>query len=158
MTHRAIRECRRRCRTSIETSTVNRVFIDTGAFVALRNRAEREHELARSTLAALIEEHALLFTSNYVFAETYTALMVRLGRPEAIEWGKRFRAGDAIELIRIEPDVEQEAWSILETHADKEWSYVDATSFALIEREGFTAAFAFDRHFAQRGLSVLPGP
>jgi predicted nucleic acid-binding protein len=61
-------------------------------------------------------------------------------------------------LIRIESDVEQEAWSILETHADKEWSYVDATSFTLIEREGFTAAFAFDRHFAQRGLSVLPGP
>ncbi|HWX87888.1 MAG TPA: PIN domain-containing protein [Solirubrobacteraceae bacterium] len=142
----------------METSTVNRVFIDTGAFVALRNRAEREHELARSTLAALVEERALLFTSNYVFAETYTALLVRLGRDEAIEWGKRFHAGNAIELIRVEPEVEREAWSILEAHTDKEWSYVDATSFALIEREDFTAAFAFDRHFAQRGLRVLPGP
>jgi predicted nucleic acid-binding protein len=105
-----------------------------------------------------VEEHALLFTSNYVFAETYTALLVRLGRSEAIEWGKRFHASNAIELIRVEPEVEREAWSILETHTDKEWSYVDATSFALIEHEGFTAAFAFDRHFAQRDLSVLPGP
>jgi uncharacterized protein len=105
-----------------------------------------------------VEERASLFTSNYVFAETYTALLVRLGRREAVEWGKRFRAGSAVELIRIEPEVEEEAWSILETHTDKQWSYVDATSFALIEREGFTAAFAFDRHFAQRGLSVLPTP
>jgi uncharacterized protein len=126
--------------------------------VALRNRSEREHELARSTLAELVQERTLLFTSNYVFAETYTALLVRLCRGEAIEWGRRFHAGRAIELIQVEQPVEQEAWSILETHTDKEWSYVDATSFALIERERFTAAFAFDRHFAQRGLSVLPGP
>jgi predicted nucleic acid-binding protein len=133
-----------------------RVFIDTGAFVALRNRAEREHQLAHATLKQLVEESAQLFTSNYVFAETYTALLVRLGRDEAIEWGKRFRAGETIELIRVDQEIEQEAWSILESHADKEWSYVDATSFALIERERLTAAFAFDRHFAQRGLNVLP--
>jgi predicted nucleic acid-binding protein len=135
----------------------NRVFIDTGAFVALRNRAEREHALARTTLKQLVEESAQLFTSNYVFAETYTALLVRVGRNEAIEWGKRFRASDTIELIRADQEVEHEAWSILESHADKEWSYVDATSFALIERERLDAAFAFDRHFAQRGLNVLPG-
>jgi uncharacterized protein len=132
------------------------VFIDTGAFVALRNRAEREHELARATLKQLVAEGAQLFTSNFVFAETYTALLVRLGRGEAIEWGKRFRAGGTIELIRLDLEIEQEAWSILESHTDKEWSYVDATSFALIERERLTAAFAFDRHFAQRGLNVLP--
>jgi predicted nucleic acid-binding protein len=133
------------------------VFIDTGAFVALRNRAEQEHELARATLAALVKERALLFTSNYVFAETYTALLVRLGRHEAIQWGKRFLAGKTIELIRVEHELELEAWAILESHADKDWSYVDATSFALIERERLTAAFAFDHHFAQRGLKVLPG-
>jgi len=134
----------------------NRVFIDTGAFVALRNRAEREYELARDTLKQLVEEGAQLFTSNYVFAETYTALLVRLGRNEAVEWGKRFRAGEAIELIRADQEIEELAWSILESHTDKEWSYVDATSFALVERERLTAAFAFDRHFAQRGLNVLP--
>ncbi|MGH2879513.1 MAG: type II toxin-antitoxin system VapC family toxin [Solirubrobacteraceae bacterium] len=134
----------------------DRVFIDTGAFVALRNRAEREHEVAHSTLKQLVEDGAQLFTSNYVFAETYTALLVRVGRAEAIEWGRRFRAGETIELIRVDPEVEQEAWSILESHTDKEWSYVDATSFALIERERLDAAFAFDRHFTQRGLNVLP--
>ncbi len=134
-----------------------RVFIDTGAFVALRNQAEREHELARATLKQLVQEGVQLFTSNYVFAETYTALLVRVGRNEAIEWGKRFRIGKTIELIRADENVEQEAWSILESHTDKEWSYVDATSFALIERERLNGAFAFDRHFAQRGLNVLPG-
>jgi uncharacterized protein len=132
------------------------VFVDTSAFVALRNRSEAEHERARQALAGLVSDGATLFTSNYVFAETYTALLVRVGRREAIEWGRRFRAGAAIELVRLERDVEEEAWQILERHGDKRWSYVDATSFALIERDGGGEAFAFDAHFAQRGLHVLP--
>ena len=134
------------------------VFVDTSAFVALRNESEAEHERAREGLASLIEDGATLFTSNYVFAETYTALLVRVGREEAVEWGRRFRAGEAIELIRVEPDVEEEAWRILEKHFDKRWSYVDAISFALIERDGGNEAFAFDADFAQRGLRVLPEP
>jgi uncharacterized protein len=132
------------------------VFVDTSAFVALRNESEAEHERARLALASLIEAGATLFTSNYVFAETYTALLVRVGRAEAIEWGRRFRAGEAIELVRLEPEVEDAAWQILELHRDKRWSYVDATSFALIERDGGGEAFALDGHFAQRGLRVWP--
>jgi predicted nucleic acid-binding protein len=132
------------------------VFVDTSAFVALRNGSEAEHRRARQALAGLVEEGVALFTSNYVFAETYTALLVRVGREEAIEWGRRFRAGAAIELVRLDEDLEREAWEILERHADKRWSYVDATSFALIERDGGGEAFAFDAHFDQRGLRVHP--
>lgn len=135
---------------------MRRVFVDTGAFVALRNSAEREHRAARAALSALVAERVSLITSNYVFAETYTALLVRVGRSEAIAWGAHFRAGSAIELIRVDAELEQEAWAILESHEDKLWSYVDATSFALTEREGIDEAFAFDRHFVQRGLRTTP--
>jgi uncharacterized protein len=132
------------------------VFVDTSAFVALRNAGEAEHEGARKALAGLLSEGVALFTSNYVFAETYTALMVRVGRGEAIEWGRRFRSSGGIELVRADEEIEGGAWEILERHGDKGWSYVDATSFALIEREGGEEAFAFDSHFSQRGLRVLP--
>jgi predicted nucleic acid-binding protein len=132
------------------------VFVDTSAFVALRNSSEAEHERARAALATLLEEGVALFTSNYVFAETYTALLVRVGREEAIEWGRRFRAGGAIELVRLDEDLERDAWEILERHEDKCWSYVDATSFALIERDGGGEALALDAHFGQRGLRVHP--
>jgi predicted nucleic acid-binding protein len=132
------------------------VFVDTSAFVALRNRSEAEHAAARDALVGLLAEGAALFTSNYVFAETYTALMVRVSRKEAIEWGNRFRRGGAIDLVRLDRPTEERAWEILEQHDDKQWSYVDATSFALIERDGGSAAFAFDTHFLQRGLRVVP--
>jgi predicted nucleic acid-binding protein len=132
------------------------VFIDTSAFVALRNSSEAEHERARLALADLISEGVSLFTSNYVFAETYTALLVRLGRGEAMEWGRRFRDGDAIDLVHLDRPTEERAWEILERYDDKRWSYVDATSFALLERGGENDAFAFDVHFSQRGLQVVP--
>jgi predicted nucleic acid-binding protein len=132
------------------------IFVDTSAFVALRNSSEAEHERARAALSGLLSEGAGLFTSNYVFSETYTALLVRVGRAEAIEWGRRFRASGAIELVRLDQDVEDDAWEILESHGDKLWSYVDATSFALIERDGGGEAFSFDAHFGQRGLRVHP--
>jgi predicted nucleic acid-binding protein len=132
------------------------VFIDTSAFVALRNASEAEHESARSALRGLIAEGAALLTSNYVFAETYTALMVRVGRDEAIAWGRRFLGSGAIDLVHLDRPTEERAWEILERHEDKRWSYVDATSFALIERDGVGEAFAFDAHFSQRGLRVLP--
>jgi hypothetical protein len=132
------------------------VFVDTSAFVALRNSSETEHESARAALRELISEGAALFTSNYVFAETYTALMVRVGRGEAIEWGRRFLKGGAIDLVHLDRPTEERAWEILERHDDKRWSYVDATSFALVERDGVSEAFAFDAHFVQRGLRVLP--
>lgn len=133
------------------------VFVDTSAFVALLHEAEAEHEQARAAIEHLISDRVPLFTSNFVFAETYTVLLTRVSRAVAVNWGRRFRLGSAIELVRVDEDVEEEAWEILESHEDKEWSYVDATSFALLEREGAAEAFAFDSHFAQRGLRVLPG-
>ena len=133
------------------------VFVDTSAFVALRNAAEAEHERARAALSELIAEGAALFTSNYVFAETYTALMVRVGRERGDRVGPPLprRRRDRARPARARTS-RNEAWEILERHGDKRWSYVDATSFALIEREGGGEAFAFDAHFAQRGLRVHP--
>lgn len=132
------------------------VFIDTSAFVALRNWEEREHELARATLRRLIDENVRLITSNFVFSETYTALLTRIGHHAAIRWGTSFRSGGAIELVRVDEFDEEEAWRILESHADKNWSHVDATSFAVMTRENAREAFAFDKHFAQRGLRTHP--
>ncbi len=135
---------------------MRRVFIDTSAFVAARNKRDPDNKRARGALGELLARRVRLFTSNYVFAETYAALLVRVGRDEAFGWGRAFRASEAIELVRVEAEVEEEAWRILESHADKSWSYVDASSFALMASEGVDEAFAFDRDFAQRGLRVIP--
>ncbi len=135
---------------------MTRVFVDTGAFVAVRRPDEEQHEAALRTFAALAARGIRMVTSNYVFAETYTTLSRRSGRPPATRWGSEFRRSHAVQLIRVDEVIEEAAWEMLESHEDRRWSYVDAVSFALMEREGIGTAFAFDRHFSQRGLAVIP--
>ncbi|MGH2862592.1 MAG: type II toxin-antitoxin system VapC family toxin [Solirubrobacteraceae bacterium] len=132
------------------------IFIDTGAFVALKRTGEREHASALETLRALTQRGVRLVASNYIFAETYAALLARTGRWMAFQWGADMRAGTGIDFIQVDAEIEDAAWAILECHSDKDWSYVDAVSFALMEREGIKTAFAFDQHFTQRGLAVIP--
>lgn len=136
---------------------MTRVFIDTGAFLAIRRPDEREHLRAREAFEALVQRRVRLVSTNYTFSETYTTLLTRAGRDAAIRWGRDMRAGTGIEFVRVDAEVEEAAWQILESHGDKRWSYVDAVSFALMEREGIGTAFAFDQHFSQRGLAVIPG-
>ncbi len=137
---------------------MRRVFVDTSAFVALRNRSEAEHASARRALSGLTEQKVPLVTTNLIFSETFTALLVRVGHGEALEWGRHFRSSRFIDVIRVDEAIEDDAWSLLERHDDKRWSHVDATSFATMARYGITEALTFDRHFAQQGLLILPGP
>jgi len=136
---------------------VTKVLVDTSAFVAMERRSEREHAAAHDALAALVERGADLIATSYVFAETYSTLLNRDGRWLAIQWGASMRSGAGIYFVQADKELEDAAWAILESHDDKDWSYVDAVSFALMEREGLSTAFAFGEHFRQRGLAVVPG-
>ena len=58
-------------------------------------------------------------------------------------------------MIRITQEDEERAWDIFCRHEDKGFSFTDCTSFALMERLGIDAVFAFDDHFAQYGKFVI---
>lgn len=59
-------------------------------------------------------------------------------------------------MVRVSEDDEKKAWEIILRFEDKALSYVDATSFAVMEKMGIKESFAFDRHFEQYGLNRLP--
>lgn len=135
---------------------MTKVLVDTSAFVAIQHNRGQEHGRAVEALTALVDRGASLIATNYVFAETYNTLLSRAGRRLAFQWGDGMRAGTGINFVRVDEGTEDAAWEILESHDDKQWSYVDAVSFALMERDGIGTAFAFDDHFRQRGLAVIP--
>jgi len=97
-----------------------------------------------------------LVTSNFVLSETYTLILYRMGRSAAIRITERIR--ESYEIERISEEDEKTAWKIIADFYDKEFSYVDATSFALMTRLGLTRAFSFDDHFSQYpSIRKLPG-
>ena len=56
---------------------------------------------------------------------------------------------------RVSPDVEDTALGWLRQHDEREYSFVDATSFALMRALRITDALAFDGDFAAAGFVEL---
>lgn len=133
-----------------------KVLVDSSAIVALLFANDDNHQAAVDCLRRLTIEGAELLLSNFVLAETYNLLAVRTYPARAREWLLR----NTWPVERITVADEEEAFRIIERHADKDYSYTDATSFALMRRLACDIAFTFDQHFAQFGLrtqSTLPG-
>ena len=136
-----------------------KVFLDTGAFLALADEDDDHHSAARSTHTELLRSKAQLVTSNFVLSETYTLIRFKVGHHAASEFMKRFDRTE-IKTLRVTETTEQAAKTIFMRYNDKDFSFVDCTSFALIDHHRLDYAFAFDGHFRQfrfkRTVIVLP--
>lgn len=129
------------------------IFGDTSYWYALRARDDgRAAEAA--ALARLHGDEAIL-TTNHVAGETWTLLRRRRGHSAARDFLDRVERSPRIEVVDVAPDVEAEAWAWLRRHDERPYSFVDATSFAVMRRHGITRALAFDEEFSAAGFEVL---
>ena len=86
-------------------------------------------------------------TTDHIVVETWLLLNSRHRRDAAEDFWRAIRKGAArLELVTM-ADLEA-AWAISESFPDQDFSLVDRTSFALMERLGITRAASFDDHFA----------
>lgn len=130
------------------------IFVDTGAWYAAIVPTDPNHNLAAAFLVANREP---LLTTDYIIDETLTLLRARGERGRALSLGEQFFAGSLAEIHQLTADDLQSAWQVFHDYADKDWSFTDCASKAVIEQLGITTAFAFDKHFRQFGtLSVVP--
>lgn len=127
-----------------------RVFVDSSAIAALIIKNDQNHRPAVQTLRKLTESGVELVISNFIVAEAYNLIAVRINPAKAREWF--FANTWPVERVSIED--EKQAREILQKYADKDFSYTDATSFALMQRLGCDLAFTYDRHFIQYGLAT----
>ena len=136
-----------------------KIFLDTGAFLALADEDDRYHSAAKPIYTELIQSKAQLFTSNFVLSETYTLIRSKVSHPAAIEF-MRHLDQTGIKALRVGETIEQTAKTIFMRYDDKDFSFVDCASFALIDHHRLDHAFAFDGHFRQyrfkRNVVVLP--
>jgi uncharacterized protein len=126
------------------------IFTDTSFWVALTNRRDDHHAEA----SALLETHQSdrLLTSNDVRGETWTFLRRRAGHRTAVAFFDALCASPRVELVRVSESIEADASAWLRSREDGEFSWVDATSFALMRVLKITEAFAFDADFAAAGF------
>jgi len=118
-------------------------FVDTSAFYAATDRGDSSHERAKT----LIAEEAALVTSDHVLVETWFLLRSRGGRAAAELFWQGLRSGVARVESVLSADLDR-AWEIGESFPDQDFSLVDRTSFALMQRIGVATAISFDDDFA----------
>jgi predicted nucleic acid-binding protein len=127
------------------------MFVDTSAWYALTDERDPNHEDA---LALVADARAPLITTNWVVGETLNLTRSRMGHRVAVALGAELRTRAGIRLIRVSKKDEEEAWRLFQRYADKDFSFTDCTSFAVMRRLHISHALAFDRHFQQMGFRV----
>ena len=133
---------------------MNHVFVDTSGFYAALNRRDAHHRDAARLLRRARREHWFLFTTNFVLAESHALILARLGRTRAWDFLRATVTGST-NVIRAEEEDERRARAIIEQYQDKDFSYCDAVSFAVMERLNIQEAIAFDDHFRQYGAFTI---
>jgi predicted nucleic acid-binding protein len=132
----------------------HRVFLDSSCFLALVNPHDAHHQEARAIWTDLTQERWTAFTTNFVVAEAHALFLGRLGQIHATAFLRQVDRSSTT-IVRATAQDEEQARVTIFRYQDHDFSLTDTISFAVMARLRIGAAFTFDRHFAQYGLTVL---
>lgn len=130
------------------------IFADTSFLVAAVDDRDQHYEAARQLLQKTSDRR--IVTTNQVRGETWTTLRRKLWHGKAVEFLDSIGGEDQrIGVARVSEELEIEALDWLRRHDEREYSSVDATSFAYMRARRITEALAFDGDFAAAGFTEL---
>lgn len=134
-----------------------KLFVDTGAFIALIDADDENHKAAAAFYKKSKEKGARFVTTNFVVCETMNYLRARISHDIAVLFRENLKKSGFIEITTVTPSIEEAAFALFRRYADKDFSFTDCTSFSIMRSLKLKTAFAFDKHFGPiEGLSRLP--
>jgi predicted nucleic acid-binding protein len=125
------------------------VFIDASFWIALRANNQAEHPSAVALLKQMAAEKRAFISTHFVFAEVHAHFSRHQRLRQQVTHD--FFKSPVFRIEHLEQVDYDEAIKLLQTHRDKDYSYCDALSFALMRRLGLENALSFDGHFEQIG-------
>ena len=131
------------------------VFMDSAGFLALWDAGDEHHEDATRLQNELVGKRRRFVTTDYVVDETVTLLLVRHSHAAAVDFLKAVGKSDALHLEWIGTARFQAASSLFCKHTDKQWSFTDCVSFAIMGELRIRDSFTTDHHFKQAGFVPL---
>jgi predicted nucleic acid-binding protein len=118
-------------------------FVDTSAFFAAADLRDRHHTRATD----LLRDADGLVTTDHVLVESWRLMRDSGGYASAERFWAAIRRGLASVESVLPGDLDV-AWRIGELFSDQDFSIVDRTSFAVMERLGIDRVATFDDHFS----------
>lgn len=132
------------------------LFVDTAGWMACADAADAKHSVAASARDKWLEQGGHLVTTDYVIDETLTLLRFRIGLDAAEEWWHTIAASARLRHERVDAERAERARAIFFRYRDKDFSFTDCTSFAVMRELRLRAALTTDRHFRQAGFELVP--
>ena len=96
-----------------------------------------------------------MVSTNHVIGESWTFLRRRAGHQPAVAFLDAVERSTHLAVVHADQDLEIEAARWLRRHDEREYSFVDAVSFAFMRRRRLAEALAFDGDFAAAGFVEL---
>jgi len=128
------------------------IFVDTSFWIALATQRDDRHGAA----IELIQRYGRqLVTSNHVRGEAWTFMNRRHGHRAAVGFLDLLERSPRLLLAFVSEEIEERALVWLRARGEREYSFVDATSFALMRSLRIDESLAFDGDFAAAGFVEL---
>lgn len=119
------------------------LFVDTSVWYAAGDRGDRSNRRAKE----ILKSDEALVTTDHILVETWLLFRHRLSRKAAERFWDGLRSGAAsIESVTT-ADLER-AFAMSQSYPDQDFSIVDRTSFAVMQRLGLERAASLDDDFA----------
>ncbi len=131
------------------------VLMDSAGFLALWDARDEHHSSAVRLQAELARRRRRFMTTDYVVDETATLLLIRHSHSAAVDFLDTVSRSEALRLEWIGPDRFEAASELFRRHSDKEWSFTDCVSFAVMRELRIRDGFTTDHHFEQAGFTAL---
>jgi predicted nucleic acid-binding protein len=132
------------------------LFVDTGGWLGVLDPKDKYHAQATDFFRHALSAYAYLVTTNLVIAETYINIRRSSSHEKAVAFLDLIEKSGRIHCVWSDDELEMSAREVLRLYHDQNFSYTDAVSFAVMQRDGMHDVFAFDRHFRTMGFTVLP--
>ena len=134
---------------------MDKVFVDTAAWIALLNSSDALNPPALQVMNRLQQQKAFLVTTEFVLLEVADALSAPAMRTQTVAFINGLRQLNVLHIIPISQALLTSGWQLYSQRPDKEWGLTDCISFVVMTQERIALAFTSDRHFQQAGFTKL---
>lgn len=131
------------------------IFLDTRYLIAVINRQDEHHDMAKAWAERLLAEQICSHLSVPIMFEIADGF-ARLGRREiGISLLEQMSRAENYIVHPFRAATYRNAFALYLSRRDKEWSLTDCYSFELMKELELVDALTADRHFEQFGYHIL---
>jgi len=134
-----------------------RLFVDSGAWIALRSQRDQHHAEADRLFREALSRHVRLVTTGLVIAETHRLTLFRVGIESALRALAQIDASPSVTIHFPAANEHAAARRWLERLAPRPVTYTDAVSFAVMQATRCTHVLGFDQDFSAAGFTLWRG-